>query len=303
MALDGDRVYYNRSAANPVSVPLPAGQYAVVGPRNVTYVGTKGTPSADSGPPGGPPAGPLGTPSPQQIVLIPPATSMFGVTPTSGNVPDVYTPSKQEIQQPVGIVVAGGGPSTSWPDTGTSAAPTPWSNQSQTCPNGIGLSISEPLFSRGYYPEPSNTAGTPDVNGKMEWYGDPNMQSEQTTNGGLFRDVPLESAANTDATAQNYPLVKDKILLSSASGSNPPSPYATGTTPFYKTVFLQRLANPSAAYHPINNPYRTVDWMPIDLTVFNGEDSKTKRNGPSIARRRSSRPAGATPRRPWTPSI
>ena len=37
---------------------------------------------------------------------------------------------------------------------------------------------------------------------------------------------------------------------------------------------LQRLANPSMAFDPITNPYRTVDWMPVDLTVFNGEDAK-----------------------------
>ena len=46
----------------------------------------------------------------------------------------------------------------------------------------------------------------------------------------------------------------------------------TGTTLNYKTLFLQRLANPSMAYDPVNNPYRTVDWLPVDLTVFNGSD-------------------------------
>ena len=46
----------------------------------------------------------------------------------------------------------------------------------------------------------------------------------------------------------------------------------TGTTLNYKTLFLQRLANPTMAYDPISNPYRTVDWLPVDLTVFNGTD-------------------------------
>jgi hypothetical protein len=46
----------------------------------------------------------------------------------------------------------------------------------------------------------------------------------------------------------------------------------TGTTLDYKTAFLQRLANPLQPYDPMFNPYVTVDWIPIDLTVFNGED-------------------------------
>ena len=55
----------------------------------------------------------------------------------------------------------------------------------------------------------------------------------------------------------------------------------------YRTVFLQRLANPLAPYHPITNPYLTIDWMPVDLTVFNGEDRK---------------PAGwDDPKGPWDP--
>ncbi|MGA2062805.1 MAG: hypothetical protein ABSG67_20220, partial [Thermoguttaceae bacterium] len=31
------------------------------------------------------------------------------------------------------------------------------------------------------------------------------------------------------------------------------------------------LANPLAPYDPVTNPYLTVDWMPIDLTVFDGD--------------------------------
>ncbi|MEX0936933.1 MAG: hypothetical protein WDZ59_03660 [Pirellulales bacterium] len=45
-----------------------------------------------------------------------------------------------------------------------------------------------------------------------------------------------------------------------------------GTHYNYHTVHLQRLANPLAEYDPILNPYRSVDSMSIDLTVFNGVD-------------------------------
>jgi len=38
----------------------------------------------------------------------------------------------------------------------------------------------------------------------------------------------------------------------------------------FRVVHLQRLANPQAAFDPVQNPYRTIDSMPIDLTTFNG---------------------------------
>lgn len=47
--------------------------------------------------------------------------------------------------------------------------------------------------------------------------------------------------------------------------------YATGTYENVRVAYLQRLADPEFAYDPFSNPYITVDWMGIDLTVFNGE--------------------------------
>ncbi|MEO1527889.1 MAG: hypothetical protein AAFX06_20855 [Planctomycetota bacterium] len=38
------------------------------------------------------------------------------------------------------------------------------------------------------------------------------------------------------------------------------------------TVFLQRLADPTSPWDPIDNPYLTVDFMPMDLTTMNGEE-------------------------------
>jgi hypothetical protein len=58
----------------------------------------------------------------------------------------------------------------------------------------------------------------------------------------------------------------------------------TGTYPNVRTAFLQRLADPDRGYDPENNPYITVDWISLDLTVFNGEapvsdDSKDSASG------------------------
>ncbi|MCY3012120.1 MAG: hypothetical protein NTY42_20160 [Planctomycetota bacterium] len=47
--------------------------------------------------------------------------------------------------------------------------------------------------------------------------------------------------------------------------------YASGTYENVRVAYLQRLADPEFAYDPFSNPYITVDWMGIDLTVFNGE--------------------------------
>ncbi|MCL2742288.1 MAG: hypothetical protein FWE67_00380, partial [Planctomycetaceae bacterium] len=46
---------------------------------------------------------------------------------------------------------------------------------------------------------------------------------------------------------------------------------AYGTIPCYKTIMLQRIADPKRNYHPVINPYITVDWNMIDLHVINSE--------------------------------
>ncbi len=45
-----------------------------------------------------------------------------------------------------------------------------------------------------------------------------------------------------------------------------------GLRPGYRTVHLQRLANPMLPFDALTNPYRTVDSSAIDLLVYNGVD-------------------------------
>ncbi len=159
-----------------------------------------------------------------------------------GVVADSYTyPSTStDIQVPLGIVAA--------------ADPPPgWANTTETAPTGIGINISEPLpyssedsLASNYYPEPTSDNSS---TGIMDAYG--NLTQDPTSTD-FFRDLPLDS--------QDGMPLKDEALLN------------TGTTTNYKTVLLQRLADPLQAYNATTNPYLTVDWMPIDLTVFNGED-------------------------------
>ncbi len=158
--------------------------------------------------------------------------------------------------------------------------------------NGIGLSVSEPVFSAAYYyqePNQSDSAAQAvalsALNGKLvDAYG--------SDSGGVpYLDQPYETAYyNTTQPNQNIPLNLDQIQ-------------ATKTYLNYKTVLLQRLANPLLPYNPMPNdisnpgdphepaynsnypvnPYITVDWMPANLTVFNGDQIP----GPQVA--------GATP--------
>ncbi|HUE74031.1 MAG TPA: hypothetical protein VMP01_24335 [Pirellulaceae bacterium] len=42
------------------------------------------------------------------------------------------------------------------------------------------------------------------------------------------------------------------------------------TTPQYRRIFLQRLANPLLAWNPVTNPYITIDASDISMTAYNG---------------------------------
>lgn len=44
----------------------------------------------------------------------------------------------------------------------------------------------------------------------------------------------------------------------------------TGSNDGFRIAHLQRLADPTSNWDPVNNPYRTVDSVPIDLQVYNG---------------------------------
>ena len=118
---------------------------------------------------------------------------------------------------------------------------------------GKGLNISEPLW----------TAKDKDP---YHYLFDPNDGVSD------IRDVPFEMPAewgdrgNFDQVdgvdIADYPIVKDKL-------------FGLGTAPGYKSAFVQRVADPNRPYHPLMNPYITVDWNMMDLTVFTGENYKS----------------------------
>ncbi len=83
----------------------------------------------------------------------------------------------------------------------------------------------------------------------------------------MARDTPLDAAIGRIPTSAGEPVL--------------------GTIPNYCSAFLQRLADPTAPYDAVTNPYRTVDWLTIDLTVFSGEDRESNISGAGTYTRRS----------------
>ena len=123
----------------------------------------------------------------------------------------------------------------------------PWMN-----PWTVGVNITEPLPRLDdYYPEPAppTPITTPGANDGT-FYDDPTAGTE-------FPGSPADS--------NGRPLF-DRGMTT------------TGTYDNAASVFLQRLANPLQPWHPQLNPYITVDWASIDVTVFTGEED-TERDG------------------------
>ncbi len=122
-----------------------------------------------------------------------------------------------------------------------SLTPNGWTNNAQA-----ELNISEPLpLSANYYQEPGFP--TPGAPGTNDSYRDFAMMA------GVVPDVPLDNDTGMPIEQMQE----------------------TGTYEDVRTVFLQRLADPTVPFHPVFNPYICVDWATIDLTVFSGDDRLT----------------------------
>jgi len=230
---DSDIIYYNRAVAPGQPVLLRPGRYALVGPRDQTYVGSQVS-EADAEE-----VAPTVVPSLQKIAI-----SSTGVDVTDASGSSVYTAVAGRIQPTLGIIAA-------------AKPPEGWTRLNETARvaeamTGVGISVSEPLRS-AYYEEPTyKLDGAP----LRDAYADP-------TDDEIYqpKDEPFEGDEGNEGN-NAFPLNRDDKLRES------------GTHVDYKTALLQRLANPLQPWNPATNPYITVDWIPIDLTVFNGEDKK-----------------------------
>lgn len=140
----------------------------------------------------------------------------------------------------------------------------------------IGLNVSEPL-ANAYYPQP-----------QFRLKGDtaPDSDPFPLTDSYIDYTEALDSARDTPVDVDPAFGFNRIPFYSAEEGSEEPR---LGTVPDYCTVFLQRLADPTVPYDPVFNPYRTIDSLTIDLTVFSGEESATKADPDGAGSRYASR--------------
>ena len=261
MALPGvagmvpEKVYRYRSGGS----ALLGGQYLVVGPRPDTYLGQR----EQTGPVANQPQH---LPSLQRITLQTNWAQMW----SDDNAPGLWlnaaappTPLAAGEPRPamagflqncVSMEVAADRPLTT--------STVPWTLPRTTF---IGLNISEPT-PNNYYKEPTLRLNSTD-NGTDGLTGAPGFN-----NAAMDPDAYVNMNGNPNANSPEDPLDATAPSLLSQFGWN-----MTGGRPSiesrsnWSTALLQRLANPELAWNEALNPYVTVDWMPIDLTVFSGE--------------------------------
>jgi hypothetical protein len=141
------------------------------------------------------------------------------------------------------------------------------------------------VYTSGSNPEVHRTFDQPDY--KPATLSEPTVSTDDvdayqalaTANGNaqfINTGDDLYAAGHTLNTPLDAPL--DSLTTMPAGVSQPfmnsdtpqrPVLMFNGTHPNFAIVHLQRLANPTRPYHQTNNPYLTVDSMPVDLTVGN----------------------------------
>ncbi len=236
------------SAMNATRRYLGAGQYLVVAPRTTSYIGSRSLGGAFPGNPANQRFEVIVNGSDQQ--LIHQNTNGTRTTPNFG--------TAQPFTTPLTLVAAMPAPA-GWPVNGASSA----------FEDGLlGVNISEPLPTDAggaytYYPIPVDTTGTPTF---RRYNGNVDLDSAGGIDFPLY-DAYLDHASPTTSPALDLP-VDVGLGLIADDGTEP----TLGTLQNHSSVFLQRLADPTLPYDRVTNPYRTVDYMPLDLSVFSGEE-------------------------------
>ncbi len=224
---------------------LEPGQFLVLGPRKTTYFGSQLNLAGES------------LPSEQKLILDGGSfVHQSSPTPkvTSDDQPrgSRRTPIFGEYYtKPKTLIVKSFLP-TGWPSLAFAKNPDD---------AAVGLNVSEPLHNDYYTAIPTcrYRSGDDSPYPLQDAYHDLDNPNDVTHRP---RDEPFDvnNAMGIDVGGILGDVLEDSV--------NDPK---LGTFPQYCSAFLQRLANPLIPYHPETNPYRTVDWIPIDLTVFSGE--------------------------------
>ena len=237
---DSERIYYNRTGP----VGLAPNEYLVVGPRMETHLTSQryGVGSVYGNV--------TGCPKIDLTDLVDSAAGI-GVPKFMVAAAEVRLPSDSFTEN----TVTGGATPTAWSST---IIPNilwlgPGEPGSIDDPKndlvGLGFSISEPFRSK-YYTQPT-VANTNRYN-IVDAYG--SLSSAAT---GRDR-MEEEHVRSSTIGANEKPLTQDGLV-------------GSGTAAYYKSAFLQRLADPLREHDDLTNPYITVDWNMFDLKVYSGE--------------------------------
>lgn len=250
--------FTTQAQADPDTYTRVPGLPATAAPREHVYFNRTGVTRLDGGNHlviGPRPDMRLGSESPNSANVFQPSEQRFQLTSTAMAVTDLdgNITTSASVKPITGMVVAAlppnnpvGGGQPDWPEV----------YPEYGAVGGVGISISEPL------PKPNTEPAD------QQYYRLPTLQLNSATGSGYETD-PVESWYDFGTATGQLP---DEPFDRRAS-MLPPRMHNVGTYRDVTTAFLQRLADPEREYDAALNPYITVDWIPIDLTTFSGEDA------------------------------
>jgi len=247
------RIFFNKQNSAQ-DIYIPGGGYLVVGPRTRTFIGSRNDVTLP----------PIHVPSMQKVELH---SNYVDMT-------DIFTGNSRTQASPAGSLPSNWTMPTTrtmvavaQPPGTAQAAWDQWIQPVGTDPptfekgKGVGLNVSEPLpVSGNYYTMPTSVVNPTAPVGSQFPHRD--GYADFTTPAKTLPDVPFDH--DDSATPWKNDCLKTEMK------------HLVGTYLHHRIAYLQRLADPDFEYHPIYNPYITIDWMSIDLTVFNGEDTKSQ---------------------------
>ncbi|OYP32178.1 hypothetical protein CGZ80_20495 [Rhodopirellula sp. MGV] len=149
----------------------------------------------------------------------------------------------------------------------------------------MGFNISAPLPGPLYYPAPTESIlpTYPLTDGYADYDGTMGADPAPPPTNGSHPDVPFDHTGvdldgNGSITIDEMRPMRSNTYDIEDTAGNTRTVFwnSIGTHQEVRTVFLQRLADPTKPWHAIDNPYLTEDFIPIDLTTYNGEADPTE---------------------------
>jgi hypothetical protein len=126
-----------------------------------------------------------------------------------------------------------------------------------------------------------------DGGGQQAATGNLRLSVSEPAGGYPTRDEATPTPNDYEKSQQVYVQPFAEPLDQRLNGGLWPTLAQDGTYWHFRTIHLQRLANPLQPWDARMNPYLTIDSMPVDLRTFNGVPETTGHEGPDVI------PAGA----------